>query len=80
MYELHENEQYFFDAATIDVLSTFLVPHAPVCCLCAPLLGKRLTENGVDVTVRDIDERFSHSPASVTSTSSVPSGKAGHSP
>jgi len=59
MHELHENEQYFFDAATLDTLAAFLVPYPPICCLCAPLLGKRLGENRVDVTILDIDDRFS---------------------
>ncbi|HKV08258.1 MAG TPA: hypothetical protein VJ725_08980 [Thermoanaerobaculia bacterium] len=58
MYELHENEQYFFDEKTLDQLSGFLLRFSAPCCICAPLLGKRLAERGAAVTVLDIDERF----------------------
>jgi len=58
MYELHENEQYFFTEETIDELTRFLGGYSPVCCLCAPSLGKRLSENGHDVHILDIDKRF----------------------
>jgi len=57
--ELHENEQYFFDQETLATLTSFLMPHAPVCCVCAPLLGQRLAEAGVGVTILDVDDRFS---------------------
>lgn len=59
MYELHENEQYFFDEATLARLSGFLLRFSAPCCLCAPLLGKRLAERGANMTVLDIDGRFS---------------------
>lgn len=59
MYELHENEQYFFDAPTLDHLANFVARWPSPCCLCAPLLGKHLAERGVAVTILDIDERFS---------------------
>jgi hypothetical protein len=58
MYEMHENEQYFFDQATIEHLTRFLTAWPSPCCLCAPLLGKRLADQGVAVTILDIDERF----------------------
>jgi hypothetical protein len=62
MYELHKHEQYFFDEATLDHLSTFLRRWQAPCCLCAPLLGRRLAELGSTVTVLDIDERFAQVP------------------
>ena len=58
MYELHENEQYFFAEPTLAHLAGFLARFAATCCLCAPLLGRRLAEQGVAVTILDIDERF----------------------
>ena len=58
MYELHKNEQYFFDEKTLEHLADFLSQWTAPCCLCAPMLGKRLAEMGVNVTVLDIDERF----------------------
>ena len=58
MYELHENEQYFFAEPTLAHLATFLARFAAPCCLCAPLVGRRLAEQGVAVTILDIDERF----------------------
>lgn len=58
MYELHENEQYFFAEPTLAHLAGFLARFAAPCCLCAPLLGRRLAEQGVAVTILDIDERF----------------------
>src|SRR5690349_5948980 len=60
MYELHENEQYFFDEPTLDRLARFLEPWRAPCCLCAPLLGKRLAQRGLAVHVLDIDERFAN--------------------
>lgn len=62
MYELHENEQYFFDQATLDHLTRFLTAWPSPCCLCAPMLGKRLVDQGVEVTILDIDERFAAVP------------------
>lgn len=58
MYELHENEQYFFAQKTLDELEVFLAGYSPVCCLCAPSLGERLATNGQDVRILDIDRRF----------------------
>ncbi|HEX2915019.1 MAG TPA: hypothetical protein VH186_29770 [Chloroflexia bacterium] len=58
MYELHENEQYFFDRATLEHLASFASQFQRPACLCAPLLGKVLEEKGVAVRVLDIDERF----------------------
>ena len=62
MYELHEKEQYFFDEETLARLTSFLAPHAPICCLCAPLLGQHLVKAGVDVKILDVDERFTSLP------------------
>lgn len=59
MYVLHEKEQFFFDQPTLDQLTGFLSAWKSPCCICAPLLGKSLVEAGVDVTILDIDERFS---------------------
>ena len=58
MHERHENEQYFFDDATVDHLARFISRFSAPCCICAPTVGKRLAETNVDVTVLDIDKRF----------------------
>src|SRR5688572_6947792 len=58
MYELHDNEQYFFDAATLARLTAFLRPLGSVCCLCTPMLGEQLERAGANVAVLDVDERF----------------------
>ncbi len=58
MYELHENEQYFFTHGTLDELEAFLNPYEYVCCLCAPILSRRLAEKGQRVRILDIDDRF----------------------
>lgn len=39
-------------------MAGFLARFNAPCCLCAPLLGRRLSEQGVNVTILDIDERF----------------------
>ncbi|KAB2911210.1 MAG: hypothetical protein F9K29_23055 [Hyphomicrobiaceae bacterium] len=62
MDELHENEQYFFDAPTLDRLARFLAGLERPCCLCAPLLGQHLARRGADVRILDIDERFAGTP------------------
>ncbi len=60
MYELHQNEQYFFDDATIRCLadwieqSKFQLP----CCLCCPMLGRELARRKIEARVLDMDERF----------------------
>jgi hypothetical protein len=46
MYEKHENEQYFFDEATLEHLSAFVASWSSPCCLCAPMLGKHLEAQG----------------------------------
>lgn len=58
MYELHENEQYFFDQPTLAHLADFVSQFERPACLCAPMLGKVLEEKGVAVKILDIDERF----------------------
>ena len=58
MYELHKNEQYFFQEKTLEALADFLSRYERPCCLCAPMLGKRLAERGFPVTVLDNDKRF----------------------
>ncbi|HEX8237689.1 MAG TPA: hypothetical protein VF600_17150 [Abditibacteriaceae bacterium] len=59
MYELHEQEQYFFDVATREHLAEFVRNFPNPCCLCAPLLGQALVERGVSTTILDTDDRFS---------------------
>jgi hypothetical protein len=58
MYELHENEQYFFDPPTLDYLAGVVAVYPNPCCICAPLLGQELERRGVAVRVLDIDTRF----------------------
>jgi len=60
MYELHENEQYFFDQPTLRGLTDFVVDGAfqAPCCLCCPLLGQSLAQRRVPVRILDSDERF----------------------
>lgn len=60
--ELHENEQYFFDAATLDELATMFAAFERPCVLCAPMLGRVLAERKVDVRILDIDRRFADVP------------------
>jgi hypothetical protein len=60
MYELHENEQYFFDKPTLAHLVDFVSRYDNPCCVCAPLLGQELVKRGVQVRILDIDERFAH--------------------
>ena len=62
MDERHENEQYFFDAETVDRLAQVATTYEHVCCICAPTLGRRLAADGRTVAVLDIDERFSDVP------------------
>lgn len=62
MYELHEHEQYFFAEDTLKHLSDFISEFGAPCCVCCPLLGQRLAEMGVTVTILDIDERFRNTP------------------
>lgn len=65
MYEIHRNEQYFFNSYTLRILSNLIkdINLYPVCCLCAPLLGKKLLDIGMFpayVDILDIDKRFSN--------------------
>ena len=62
MYELHENEQYFFDRPTLTHMAGFISAYPNPCCICCPLLGRELTTLGVPVRILDIDERFSDLP------------------
>ncbi len=62
MYELHKNEQYFFDPPTIARLVSFLSRYDTIGLWCAPMLGKAFANMGKQVTVLDIDERFSDVP------------------
>ncbi|MEM1178318.1 MAG: hypothetical protein AAGM22_08245 [Acidobacteriota bacterium] len=62
MDERHENEQYFFDAATLARLRDLLGQWQAPCCICAPMVGKALVDAGRPVTILDIDERFSTLP------------------
>lgn len=65
MYELHKNEQYFFDNETLKKFSNYIIntDYRPICCLCVPLLGKKLIDIGIfpaDIDILDIDKRFSN--------------------
>lgn len=62
MYELHGNEQYFFDDETLDWLAMFLGDFSSPACLCAPLLGQSAARRGVNVRILDIDRRFESTP------------------
>ncbi|MDM8529248.1 hypothetical protein QUF58_13720 [Anaerolineales bacterium HSG24] len=62
MYELHQNEQYFFNQSTLEHLADFVQYFSRPCCLCVPLLGKTLAERGVTVRILDVDERFASVP------------------
>lgn len=58
MEERHENEQYFFDARTVNRLADSLEAYQAPCCLCTPMVGRELARRGVDVRLLDFDERF----------------------
>lgn len=58
MLECHEREQYFWDAPTLQTLADLSARFENPCCLCAPMLGRALTERGVETRVLDSDERF----------------------
>jgi len=60
MYEIHANEQYFFDQPTLDRLCDLLIGFDRVCVLCAPRLGGALEQRGREVRTLDIDDRFEH--------------------
>ena len=57
--EKHENEQYFFTDDTVEYLTRVAMSFDKICCICCPSIGNRLEEMGTDVTILDIDERFS---------------------
>ena len=65
MYEKHQAEQYFFDEATLDHLAGFVSTFDNPCCLCAPLLGKRIVDRGHRVRILDVDDRFESVPGFV---------------
>ncbi len=58
MYELHQNEQYFFDRPTLSHLAQFAAQYPNPCCLCTPMLGQELESQGVAARTLDMDERF----------------------
>lgn len=58
MYEIHANEQYFFDQSTVDAVADVLEDFERPCVLCAPMVGIELEERGINVTTLDIDDRF----------------------
>ncbi len=62
MKELHGNEQYFFDQATLDELGRRMQPFDSICCLCAPTLAAHLHASGKSVVSLDIDRRFEGTP------------------
>jgi hypothetical protein len=62
MYERHENEQYFWDEATIQTLADYAQQFPQPCRLCAPLLGVELAKRGVRTRILDVDERFAQTP------------------
>jgi hypothetical protein len=62
MYELHKNEQYFFDTQTLEHLASFLSKYNSIGVLCAPLLEKALADNKKTITLLDINERFYNIP------------------
>ncbi len=59
MDERRENEQYFFTENSIRKISEFLTQWDSIACLCAPKIGTFLSEQNIDVTILDIDRRFS---------------------
>jgi len=59
MQENHQREQYFYTPPTRARLAGFLQAYSSVCLLCAPTLGQEIEAAGRDVTVLDLDERFS---------------------
>ncbi|MEM7244260.1 MAG: hypothetical protein AAF533_02885 [Acidobacteriota bacterium] len=62
MDERHENEQYFFDEPTIELLADLLSGFEAPCCLCAPMVARAVAERGRTVTLLDLDERFADVP------------------
>ena len=58
MKELHQYEQYFFDKRTNEIMAEFLRQWSPLCCLCTPLTGSLLAEQGHACTILDRDQRF----------------------
>ncbi len=51
-------EQYFFDEATVAFLGRNLAAYAHPCCLCCPLPGQWLAQQGHRATILDTDRRF----------------------
>lgn len=60
--EIKENEQYFFDAPTVEHLADFAEMYEHPCILCAPTLGRELVRRGKTPAILDIDERFQATP------------------
>lgn len=62
MHEIHRREQYFFDLPTLERLAEVVQQYEHPVLLCCPMLGRYLWEQGVEVSVLDIDGRFSDLP------------------
>ena len=64
MHENHQNEQYFFDAATLAALADLLTPYGYPCLLNTPMLARHLHAQNSQRRFRllDIDDRFADLP------------------
>jgi hypothetical protein len=58
MDELHQHEQYFWDDATVGLLTDRMQRFVKPCCLCAPLVGRELERRGHSCRTLDRDQRF----------------------
>jgi len=63
--ENHKAEQYFFAESTVEGLADFLEGYENPCCLCTPMVGRRMAERGRRCAVLDSDERFGDVPGFV---------------
>jgi len=55
-------EQFFFDQDTLFHLTNIIKQFNNPCLLCAPTIGRELTEQNIKCTTLDIDNRFSFLP------------------
>lgn len=65
LQERHENEQYFFTNEFENWYVNSIIEQfgdKSICCVCCPMIGKRLADAGVAVTILDIDTRFASYP------------------